>query len=81
MARVTKGLDRNSATWQFVAGWAAREILKARAAAGHLQGRGPGIALRERIRTLKELLTVDDREKKKDIKTKDHRQTFRDGSL
>lgn len=72
MARVTRGLDRQSATWQFVSGWAAREILRARSQQDSCKDEIQAATIRERIRTLKELLSADDREKKKDIKIKDH---------
>lgn len=71
LAKVTKGLDRNSTSWGFVAGWAAREILKARAAQDTCKDKYEAVALRARVKVLGELITVDDREKRKRVKTTD----------
>lgn len=59
LAQQISAIDPQSATWQAIAGWAARELLTART-----RWERPGtsdaetIALRERTRVLKDLLNI-----------------------
>lgn len=70
LANMKGAIDRQSGTWAAVAAWAAREILTARA---KLDGAGTQAeALRERIRSMKDLLSIDAQQAKKRIAVKGH---------
>ena len=53
-------IDRQSATWNGVAKWAATELIEARALLETVDG-DTAAELRARCRTLRDLLTVNDR--------------------
>lgn len=71
LARAEGRLDRQSPTWAYVASWAAKELLKARARMD-VSGGEQAAAMRERARVLKELLSIDFAEDRKRIEVKGH---------
>lgn len=74
MARGQGKLERQSATWTYVAAWAARELLKVRTR--EATNAEQAIAARERSRVLKELLSLHVVDEKKNIELKGHAPDF-----
>lgn len=70
MARGQGKLERQSATWSYVAAWASRELLKVRAR--DATSAEQAVAARERSRVLKELLSLHMLDEKKQIELKGH---------
>lgn len=70
LAKQPGAIDRQSTTWAYVTSWAAREILRARASMDTCKDGLQNAALRERIRTLKDLLAADAKDSRKRIEVK-----------
>ncbi len=59
LAKMPGQIDRQSGTWSAVARWAAAEVIIAQRALESAEEKAP--ALRARIRTLRDLLEIDER--------------------